>query len=69
MKAWTEVNGRNGRRRVFAGVSEGRRPGIGPGLGGARKGVAARFFQLASGHALTATFLEEKWEWTDSDNC
>ena len=35
----------------------------------ARKGVASRFFQLLSGHAMIAPFLKEKWGWTDSDRC
>ena len=33
------------------------------------KGVASRFFQLLSGHAMIAPFLKEKWGWTDSDKC
>ena len=35
----------------------------------AGKGVASRFFQLLSGHAMIAPFLKEKWRWTDSDRC
>ena len=33
------------------------------------KGVAARFFQLMSGQAMTAPFLKERWGWTISDVC
>ena len=31
--------------------------------------MAARFFQLLSGHAMIAPFLKEKWGWTDRDAC
>ena len=33
------------------------------------KRVAARFFQLLSGHAVIAPFLKERCGWTDSDRC
>ena len=33
------------------------------------KAVASRFFQLASGHAMIAPFLKEKFKWIDSDIC
>ena len=33
------------------------------------KALASRFFQLASGHALTAPFLKEKFGWIESDMC
>ena len=45
------------------------RPRIRGPLRRARKGVASRFFQLLSGHAMIAPFLKEKWGWTDSDRC
>ena len=35
----------------------------------APKELASRFFQLASGHALTAPSLKEKFGWTESDLC
>lgn len=31
--------------------------------------VAARFFQLLSGHSMTAPFLRDRWGWVDSDRC
>ena len=34
-----------------------------------RKSLASRFFQLASGHAMMAPFLKEKFGWVDSDQC
>ena len=33
------------------------------------KALASRFFQLASGHAMIAPFLKEKFGWIDSDIC
>ena len=36
---------------------------------GVTKRVAARFFQLLSGHAMTAPFLKDRWGWMDSDRC
>ena len=35
----------------------------------APKEVASRFFQLASGHAMTAPFFKEKFGWIKSDIC
>ena len=35
----------------------------------APKAIASRFFQLASGHAMIAPFLKEKFKWVDSDLC
>ena len=40
-----------------------------PPLRGAPKSIAARFFQLSSGHAMIAPFLKERWGWTDTDIC
>ena len=31
--------------------------------------MASRYFQLLSGHAMTAPFLKERWGWTDTDTC
>ena len=31
--------------------------------------MAARFFQLLSGHTMIVPFLKERWGWTDSDRC
>ena len=33
------------------------------------KELASRFFQLASGHAMIAPFLREKFGWLESDSC
>ena len=35
----------------------------------APKEVVSRFFQLASGHAMTAPFIKEKFGWIESDIC
>ena len=35
----------------------------------APKELASRFFQLASGHAMIAPFLKEKFGWLESDMC
>ena len=56
-------------RRVFRILGEGEVPRIPPGLRRAPKEVASRFFQLASGHAMIAPFLKEKFGWVDSDSC
>ena len=44
-------------------------PKIPEALRRAPKALASRFFQLASGHAMTAPFLKEKFKWTDSHIC
>ena len=44
-------------------------PRIPLGLRGAPKEVATRFFQLASGHAMIAPFLRDKFRWIESDSC
>ena len=44
-------------------------PKIPEALGKAPKALASRFFRLASGHAMTAPFLKEKFGWIDSDVC
>ena len=31
--------------------------------------MAARFYQMLSGHAMSATFLKDKWGWVDSEMC
>ena len=60
---------RGGGRGAFLGPDRGARPRIRALLRGARKRVASRYFQLLSGHALTAPFLKDRWGWTDSDAC
>ena len=44
-------------------------PRIPEALQKAPKALASRFFLLASGHAMAAPFLKEKFEWIDSDLC
>ena len=48
---------------------EGRIPKISIALQKAPKELASRFFQLASGHAMIAPFLKEKFGWIESDSC
>lgn len=62
--------GRGGQERKWPRESVrrlqgGPKAGYGFGFGGARK--ARR--RLACGHALTATFLKERWGWIDSGQC
>ena len=64
-----ETEERNAGRRSFRLPTARSRPVIRPLLRKAPKGVAARFFQLLSGHAMIAPFLKEKWRWTESDVC
>ena len=44
-------------------------PRIPRALQGIPKELATRFFQLASGHAMIAPFLREKFGWVESDSC
>ena len=44
-------------------------PRIPTALQRVRKDLASRFFQLASGHAMIAPFLKEKFGWVESDQC
>ena len=55
------IEERNAGRRSFQLPAATSRPGIRPRLRGASKSIAARFFQLLSGHALIAPFLKERW--------
>ena len=59
----------SGKRGAYREPGREARPRIRRELRKARKGVASRFFQLLSGHAMIAPFLKEKWKWTDSDRC
>ena len=43
--------------------------GIPKALQRTNKELASRFFQLASGHAMIAPFLKEKFGWVESDSC
>lgn len=63
----TDIENRNAGRRTFRLSTASSRPNLRPRLRRAAKSVAARFFQLLSGHAMMAAFLREKWGWTDSD--
>ena len=56
-------------RGAYKEPGGGAKPKIRASLRRARKGVASRFFQLLSGHAMIVPFLKEKWGWTDSDRC
>ena len=56
-------------RGAYKEPGNGAKPRIRRELRKARKGVASRFFQLLSGHAMIAPFLKEKWKWIDSDIC
>ena len=61
------------RRGAFVGPRRGpdrrARPRIRALLRRTGKGVASRYFQLLSGHAMIAPFLKDRWGWTDSDTC
>ena len=60
-KLWREdIARRNHGRTTFKAPAEGARPRIREGLRAAPKGLAARFYQLASGHAMTAPFLKDR---------
>ena len=58
-----------GHGRAFEGPGRKARPRIRALLRKTRKSVAARYFQLLSGHAMIAPFLKDRWGWTDSDKC
>ena len=59
-----------GRRAFRLGIPrEGEIPRNPPSLSKVPKEVASRYFQLASGHAMTAPFLKDKFKWIDSDSC
>ena len=60
---------RGGSRGAFDGPDKRARPKIRTLLRKTRKGVASRYFQLLSGHSMTAPFLKDRWGWTISDAC
>ena len=62
-----ELNRRRG--HVTIRRKESSIPKIPEALRKVPKDLASRFFQLASGHAMTAPFLKDKFRWTDSDIC
>ena len=70
VRAWRDVIVRRGAgRRPYRIPREGEVPRIPTALRGARKELASRYFQLASGHAITAPFLKDKFGWVESDQC
>ena len=69
-KMWRgEIIRRKEGKRTFSCPKEGKRPRIRRDIGNAPKGIASRFYQLASGHAWLAPFLKERFGWVDSDTC
>ena len=70
-KEWVEILKELNRKRGYVTMrrKEDSVPRILEALRRAPKALASRFFQLASGHAMTAPFLKEKFKWTDSDIC
>ena len=50
-------------------ASDGEVPRIHLELQRTPKELASRFFQLASGHAIIAPFIKEKFGWIESDLC
>ena len=70
VNSWRESIVKGGsRRRSYVVLGRGTIPRIPPALGLARRDLAVRFFQLASGHAMIAPFLKEKFGWVSSDQC
>ena len=70
-KEWAEMVRTKNRERGYVTIrrKEGHIPRIPEALRKAPKHLASRFFQLASGHAMAAPFLRDKFKWTDSDIC
>ena len=68
--AWREGIVRHSQgRRASRILMEGARPRIRDDLRRAPKRIAARFFLLASDHAIAAPFLRERFGWISSDIC
>jgi len=63
-KVW--IAGRTKRRRSYIPPKN---TGFRKELKGERKAIASRYYQLLTGHALIAPFLNEKLKKTDSDQC
>ena len=70
-REWAEMVKEKNRERGYVMIKRKRSdiPRIPEPLRKAPKALASRFFQLASGHAMTAPFLKSKFKWTDSDIC
>ena len=58
-----------GGRAPFAIPSPGTRPTIPAGARSAPKRIAARIFQLYSGHMMLASFLRDRYRWIEYDTC
>ena len=70
VSSWRDCIIRGGKgRRPYRIPREGMVPRTPTVLGRTEKSLAARFFQLASGHSMTAPFLRDKFGWVDSDQC
>lgn len=70
MEEWRrDISRRGADRRTFQLPTDRSRPRIRPQLRGAPKRVASRFYQLLSGHAMIAPFLNDRWGWVDSSRC
>ena len=70
VSAWRDgiiQRGRGG--RPYRNPGEGEVPRIPRLLRGTNRELASRFSQLASGHAMIAPFLREKFGWVESDLC
>ena len=70
-REWMEMVKDMNRKRGFVTIRrrESQIPRIPEVLRKTPKHLASRFFQLASGHAMIAPFLKDKFKWTDSDTC
>ena len=72
MDGWREeiiMRGKGKGGRPYRVPAAGEVPRIPMALQRAKKSLASRFLQLASGHAMTAPFLKEKFGWVESDQC
>ena len=70
MDSWREEIISKGKRgRPYRFPAAGEVPKITKALQRTRKSLASRFFQLASGHAMIAPFLRDKFGWVESDQC
>ena len=68
--SWRDETIRRGTgRRPYRIPGVGEVPRIPGALRRARKELASRFFQLASGHAMITPFLKENFGWVESDQC
>ena len=70
-KEWSSLVAQLSRERGYVTFrrTKGDIPRIPKALQRTPKRLASRFFQLASGHAMIAPFLKEKFGWVNSDTC